>query len=156
MVQKSLSLISRVLHGLACDTRGQMSVVVALCSLPLAVSSGITFDYTKSAYARTQLVVGLTEAALIQFEENPDQPATWHQAIKEHLETTNPPSVIGSLTALSLQRDGDHLRIFVESRIETSVLDLVGIDSLKIEAEVSIAVPKDKTPLIADATELAL
>ena len=151
MKQKSLTLIARSIRSFCVNRSGQMSVIVALCSFPLAVSSGITFDYTKATYARTQLVLGLSEAAFVQFEDNRDHPAQWHGAIKEHLETNYSSSVIGSLSGLSLKREGETLKISAQSQIGTSLLGFVGINTLNIDADVQLTIPAPKSDLLVNA-----
>lgn len=150
MVQRLFTLISQTLNGLWHDRSGHMATLVAACGLPLAVSTGVTFDYSRLHSAEDNLTAALASAATASFDVVQDGDATWDGAIRTWLSTHAEPGSVDQLSALSVRTQARGVEIVAVAEVPTRLLKVVGIETLTVTVDLFVEEPSPQGDLVAE------
>ena len=146
MGQRLLTLTGLFLKTFIHARSGQMGVLAALAAFPLAVSSGVTLDYTREGLVESQLLEATRQIMENDILSSEQSPAHWSRNLQRHLQDQVLRHSEVRLTGLSLVRQGDEVRVLIQGELPTRALNLVGINHLPLEVSAVMTVPDPDDP----------
>lgn len=132
-----MKFISRFLHGLRANRRGNVTTIVALSILPTVAAVGGGVDFANVLNARARLQDAADSAAIAAALDTSGQLTTQQsvadKAFKANIEGANLASAAGSL-APTTENNVQMMNYSATAKVPTYVLGLVGISGVDIGA----------------------
>lgn len=126
------------------NTRAQITTVLAICLLPLSISTSVTVDMSRAAAAEEKLNIALKEAATLLAAETELSDPDKAGFVKRFVEARYPRTEIGDLSGLAVRTVGETTRIQATTEVPTLILDVIGWDWLEVRAQSQIALLPDE------------
>ncbi|WP_291841724.1 TadE/TadG family type IV pilus assembly protein [Maricaulis sp.] len=148
-------LIDRI-SRLARDRRGNIAMLFSLLLVPITVLSGGAVDINQALNARARLSRALDAAALAVGVRTSISESEAADLALDFVSANYPDREIGAIENLSVTLDSDNDRVTVraESRVETIILGLIGIEHITVhwESEVQRARSSLELVMVLDNT----
>lgn len=133
---------SRLLGAFARDDRGNIAIIFALVLIPAIAVVGTGIDYGRMLKVRSQIQNAADAAAAVAVARADAGIDAVSQALRANLDANLPENLKGLPFKTTIGADRRSLDVTVEATVDTSLLAMVGIDSMAVEVSTTVAAPE--------------
>jgi Flp pilus assembly protein TadG len=135
--------VVRRVHGFRCDTRGNTTIIFALCIIPVFGSVGAAIDYSRANNARTAMQAALDATALMISRQALDlQSAQVQTKARAYFNAMfNRPDVKGLKVTFSLQTNGPgDFTVLADGsgKIDTAFVKVLGVQQMPFKTTAQV------------------
>jgi Flp pilus assembly protein TadG len=136
------------------EKRGSTAIIFALSSVTLVSAVGVGIDFSRAMMVKSRLAGALDAAALaVGTTQGLDTPQLQTLA-QQYFDANYAKTGIGTASPVTVSVNGQHISLAVTGTMPTTLLEIMGIDSLdmSVSNEVTRAMTKLRVSLVLDNT----
>lgn len=130
--------VSRFARRMTLDRAGNIAIIFALSAIPLLTAVGGAVDFSRALLAKQRLGAAIDAAALAVGTMTEADEDELQAAAQAYFAANYPDDILGTPTAIEVTIDGDTVNIVAHAQLESTLLALIGIDTINVGADTQV------------------